>query len=733
MKNLHYITVLIMIISGSVSEAQNHNNQAGKKNYNKFSYSKAIRSLERSGSKDTEANRLLAESYYISGNSEKAEQCYEAVVKAPDPKPEDYFRYAMMLRVNKKYAESEKWIEKFGETHKDDSRVTEYKLSKGGLDKLLIDEDRYKFSTLTINSSGQDFGPAYLNNNIVFTSSRVKVKAVERRWNGNGLPFLDMFQASLLDSSLSAISEPFSKDVNRKFHDGPASFSGDGKFMVCTRNNYTQKGDDLTTNLELFSAEFVDNKWKNEKTMPFNNKDYSVGQPSLSEDGNTLYFTSNMPGGFGGTDIYKTTRQKDGTWTKPENAGSTINTEGNEMFPFIHSLGILFFSSDGHVGLGGLDIFMSQIKPDGYGKIVNLGTPMNTNKDDFAIIVNKELTNGYMCSNRAGGQGDDDIYAFKVLKEFTFGKTIKGVAKDKNGNLLSDAVVKLYDEETKSTVSVISGEDGSYSFNVDADKNFTLKGKKSHYFDGDNKVTSFCFDDVITADVILEKDPGLSLYCQVTDRITNMPLKDVKIELINNISGKSEIIATSAEGDFRKSLAENKLMDKVDYTIKLEKEGYLSKSVNYTKVLDKEGQYSLNELLDFNLDKVSVGLDLAKIVSLKPIYFDLGKFNIRKDAAIELDKIVKLMNENPAMVVELGSHTDCRGSAASNEKLSEKRAVASAAYIKKRISDPSRIYGKGYGESKLKNDCGCEGNVKSTCTEAEHQENRRTEFIIIKL
>jgi outer membrane protein OmpA-like peptidoglycan-associated protein len=733
MKKIDIFSIsILLIINGYFSVAQN-NSQSGKKNYNKFSNSKAIKSLEDMTSKETETNRLLAERYYISGNTELAEQYYTAVINSNNVLPKDYFRFALMLRVNKKYAESEKWIKKYGELNHDDSRVKEYMENKGATEKILAKHGQFKINNLSINSPEQDFGPAYLNNTIVFTSSREQVKSVVRRWKGNGLPFLDIYEAELDKTSGLVNADPISRKINKKFHDGPASFSADGKMMICTRNNYRQRGEDRSINLEMFTAEFIDGQWKNEKSMSFNNKDYSVGQPSLSPDGTILFFTSNMPGGYGGTDIYKSVKQKDGTWSKPENAGSTINTEGNEMFPFYHPEGILFFASDGHIGLGGLDIFMSHLKTNGYGRIENLGAPINTNKDDFAFILNQEMSSGYVCSNRTGGKGNDDIYSFNVLKPITFEKVIKGIAKDKNGNILKGVTLNLYEEGSKKAQTINSEDDGTFTFTVTADSDFILTGTKTNYLDSYNKLSTDSPENIINTEAILEKDPDLLLYGMVLEKGTNKVLKDVKVSLVNNTKGFSETLFTSEAGDFKRNLNAFKLNDLLNYSIKLEKEGYLSKSLTYVKKVDREGVYDLTETMELYMDKVSIGEDLAKIVSLNPIYFDFGKFNIRKDAATELAKMIKIMNDNPNMIVELGSHTDCRGDDATNLALSDKRAKASAEYIKKRITNPSRISGKGFGETMLKTNCGCEGTDKPLCTEEEHQQNRRTEFIIIKL
>jgi outer membrane protein OmpA-like peptidoglycan-associated protein len=664
MKNLKFNSSFLFIFlcfCSFILSAQTDKTKKGSSDYERLSYSKAISKLEPYPKKTTEVKRQLAESYYFTGNISKAESYYSDIVTAPDAKAEDYYRYSAILRMNGKYAESEKWITQFGQKKTSDSRVAEYLLNPMAEKQLLKDEGRFEVTNLDINSSQQDFGPAYLNNTLTFASSREGVKSIERRWNGNGLPFLDIYVGSIGEKGQIANPVSLTKRINKKFHEGPASFSEDGMQMIFTRNNYKEKAADGSVNLQLFSANLVNGKWVNEQPLPFNNKEYSVGHPSLSPDGNTLYFASNMPGGIGGTDIYRAVKQANGNWSAPENLGEDINTEGNEMFPFYHSSGILFFASDGHVGLGGLDIFLAQKKQNSWEEIKNLGVPVNTNKDDFAFILDKQMKAGYFSSNRDGGKGDDDIYAFNLLKPFSSSKT------------------------------------------------------------------------AITVDVIPEKNSGLSLYGIIKEKGSSIALEKVKIKLINNKTGIEEKIVTGPNGEFRKPLIENKLNDRVSFNLVMEKEGYLTKTVTYEKLLDKNGQYNIFENIDVALDKVTLGTDLAKLIDIKPILFDLGKYLIRSDASIELDKIVKVMNENPTMIIALGSHTDCRGTSANNGKLSDERAKASAEYIKARITNPDRISGKGYGESQLKNGCACEGAVKSNCSETEHQENRRTEFIIVKM
>jgi len=594
--------------------------------------------------------------------------------------------------------------------------------------------DQFTVKNVDINTDQADFGTAYYKDKVVYVSTREGVRGVKRIWSGNDLPFLDMYITDVAADNELKNRMPFRKKTNKKFHDGPASFSKNGDLMAFTRNNYDGKSSDDKIKLQLFYSDAQANGWTNPKSVHFNSWEYSVGQPSLSSDGKTMFFASDMPGGKGGVDIYKVRRKKDGTWGKPENLGDKINTSGKEMFPFIHSSGALIFASTEHGSIGGFDMFYCEIKENGtIGSVKTFGEPINGPSDDFAMILNEEMSTGFFSSNRIGGKGDDDVYSFNMLKPLSFGKSIEGIAKDKDGNPISGAEVMLMNESGKVLEKVTTGDDGTYSFSADPDMKFKLMGTKDKYFDGANLASTFGDKDVVTSDLMLEKDPGFSLYCLVSESGTNNPIEDVKITLVNNMTGNSENIMTSASGDFRKGLTGKKLNDRISYNLKFEKEGYLSKVETFNKLLDKPGQIDIHKELNISLDKIDVGTDIGKLININPIYFDINKDFIRPDAATELEKIVKVMNENPTIEIELGSHTDCRASAGYNQKLSDRRAKSSAKYVKEKITNPERIFGKGYGESKLVNQCECEGSRKVPCTEDEHQLNRRTEFTIIKM
>jgi len=409
------------------------------------------------------------------------------------------------------------------------------------------------------------------------------------------------------------------------------------------------------------------------------------------------------------------------------------------MFPYLDTLDNMYFSSDGHVGVGGLDVFRAtKFTETNDWTVMNVGLPVNSPKDDFAFILSEDMKTGYFSSNRKDGKGQDDIYAFTILKPFVKQLFLKGlIANEKTNERIIGAKVDLLDNIGNIVMTTTSNEKGEYEFAIEEDKDYTVKANKKDFFETSSLLTTKDLSpDVtdITRNLDLKKDPGLGLYCYITDQLTGAPLKDVSVKVVDLATGKTVMkFITPVTGDGLEPLLTNNVGDCLKYQVVLAREGYLGKTLPYNHCIKKPGIISLHETLDMRMSKIEVGMDLAKIIDIKPIYFDVNKYNIRSDAQIELQKIVNVMNENPTMEIELGSHTDCRASAAYNEKLSDKRAKSSAEWVRQRITNPARIYGKGYGEAKLVNDCGCEGAVKSDCSDEEHQANRRTEFIIIRM
>jgi len=416
---------------------------------------------------------------------------------------------------------------------------------------------------------------------------------------------------------------------------------------------------------------------------------------------------------------------------EPENLGEMVNTEGQEMFPWLTKDEILFVASDGHVGLGGLDVFaFVPNKKGGFKKRINLGEPVNSSKDDFALIMLDEKR-GYLSSNRESGSGDDDIYGIILQREIKVSLTLNGVVSDtRSGEILPGSTVELINELGETVATVQADARAQYSFELEPDQKYTIAAQRDKYFDNQSVVSTIDLPsgtEEINQDVSLEKDPGLSLYALVKDSKTNQPLGGVTLNVIDNMTGEKIQYVTPETGDYLRPLVDKKLDDRGSYQFVITKEGYIPNAVTYNQLFDREGQYDVALSLDPLVE------DLRDLIQINPINFDLGKWNIRPDAKLELDKIVEVMNKYPNMEVELGSHTDCRASKSFNMRLSDKRAKSSAKYIKSKITNPERIYGKGYGESKLLNGCECEGAVKSDCSEEEHEKNRRTEFKVISV
>jgi len=446
----------------------------------------------------------------------------------------------------------------------------------------------------------------------------------------------------------------------------------------------------------------------------------------FADSGKTIIFSAMTVPEFegGNLDLY-ISHLEDSLWSQPKRISPVINSEKNEDSPYLSPDGqTLYFSSKGHNSSGGYDFYKSELVNGEWSYPENLGYPMNSAGDDIYLSFTQDGKRGYFSSNRNGGFGGMDIYSFAVDQ-----KTIEGLAHDKKGNPLPDVVITLMNLTDGGEEYTTTDENGVFMYQVDSDKEFKLLGEKDEYFDGHGKVNTLTAEKTVKADLMLEKDPGISIYALVTDKKSGQPLDSVKMSITDNMKGSTDNHITDESGSYRRAVADKKLDDRGSYNFTFEREGYLYKTITYNLVFDKEGIYNLHTDMDITLEKVELGQDLSKMIDINPIYFDVGRYNIRSDAAIELDKIVKVMNENPEMVIEIGSHTDSRGSATSNMKLSQKRALASANYIKERITNPDRITGKGYGESRLVNECA--DGVR--CSKEQHQVNRRTEFIIVRL
>jgi len=649
MKNRIIYLVVACIASMSMS-GQKLKEAKADQQYDKFAYVDAIKTYERifaKGYKSQEMLQKLGDSYYFKADLDNAAKWYgELFAFTQDVEPEYYYRYAQSLKAIKDYKKADEMLVKFNQKSGNDLRAKLATAQKDYLAQIKKNSGRYTLENAGINSEYSDYGSAFSGTKVVFASARDTGGLSNKRHSWTGESFTNLYSANIGDQG--ALSEPgrFGANLNSKFHESTPVFTKDGKTVYFTRNNFLdgKKGKDArkSTLLKLYKATLDGDKWSDVTELPFNSNEYSVAHPALSADEKTLYFASNMPGTLGQSDLFKVEIKSDGSYGTPTNLGNVINTEGRETFPMVTNENEIYFASDGHPGLGGLDVFVAKEQADGsYKKVENVGEPLNSSKDDFAYLIDTSSRIGYVTSNRDGGQGGDDIYRFKETKKLECEQFLTGVVTDKESGLpLSGARVTLSDANYKKLQEVISDKDGKFDFGkVDCGTKYYIKTEKPEY------------NTVETATITKDE------------------------------SGKSFV------------------------PVELEKA----------------------------VKPVKVGDNLAEAFKIKIIYFDLDKSFIRPDAAVELAKILDVMEQNPTMEIDVRSHTDCRQTAKYNMALSDRRAKSTIAWLVEKGIAKSRLTGKGYGESQLVNDCGCEPTNQSSCTEDQHQANRRSEFIITKL
>ncbi|TYB70526.1 OmpA family protein [Bizionia gelidisalsuginis] len=465
MKNKIQLLILTVLLSFNsvIAQEQDVINSKVDRDYNNLSYKKVIQNLTKYVEDGVESPQVLAKlgnAYYFNADMIEASKWYDLLLKTDaDSDTEYYYRYAMSLKAIGKYEMGNKYMKKFAVLNPTDSRAIMFSNSPDYLTTIDKLSGNFSVENLSTNTKYSDFGTSYYNNGIVFASSRGEGKLY--KWNEQ--PFLDLFYKA--DSS--SVAAPFSNKINTKYHESSTSFTKDGKTIYFTRNNYfkgkTSKSDDKVNGLKIFKATFKDGEWGDIVSLPFNNDNYNVAHPALSLDENTLYFASDMAGSLGKSDLYMVDVNTDGTYGEPINLGDRINTEGRENFPFVSNNGTLYFSSDGHLGLGGLDLFYTNIESEN-PQVLNLGKTINSSRDDFEFIIDEFKNTGYLTSNRLKGKGDDDIYKFRRNE---CNQLISGILVDNRINKeISGAKIVVYNLETdKEVYRFITDKNGTFNYN----------------------------------------------------------------------------------------------------------------------------------------------------------------------------------------------------------------------------------------------------------------------------
>ncbi|MFD1293532.1 OmpA family protein [Lutibacter holmesii] len=626
------LTLLIVTFSNQLLISQNI--KRANSLFERRAYIDAAELYEQEETKTQEIYEKLGDCYYFNSNMKEASYNYKILVNhyAKTVNPIYIYKYAQALKGIGNFEEADQWQQKYYEATQQNN--VENLKTKAFFETLNSTIDRpYIIKKLNINAEYSNFGTAFYLDTIVFSSSRINGNL----YGWNKQPYLDLFKATPNNLGELENIKPFSKNINTKMHESNAVFSKDGNTMYFTRNNFSKgkKGKDnqKISHLKIYKAEFINNEWTNISELPFNSNNYSIEHPALSPNEQQLYFSSDMPGGVGSFDLYVVTINTDGTYSSPKNLGTEINTELREQFPFVSSKNTLYFASDGHFGMGGLDIFKSEINATGYSKPINLSTSINSNLDDFSFIIQEEKETGYFSSNRENNQGIDHIYSFTRLKKFY----VNGQVKNKTTNvLLPNTLVSLIDSNNKTISEITVGNDAAYEFEINPNTSYSIRGSKKYY------------------------NPSTIEFSTDTE---------------GNINKDIILLLESYEDAEKKVVVEN-----------------------------------------------------GKIqIKINPIYFDFNKWNIREDAALELNNVVAIMKKYPNMIIEIGAHTDCRGPEEYNLNLSHKRAASVLDYLVSQGISTNNVKSIGYGESQPLNHCIKEG----ICKEKEYDINRRCEFVIV--
>ncbi len=617
-----YITLSLILLL-TVSYAQNKSTEKADKLFESYQYIGAIDEyLKLADSKN--ANQYiytqLAESYYNVFNATEASKWYAKATKEKAT-AETYYHYAETLKVLGNYIEANKQMDTFASLAPNDSRAKEYKANPNYIPSLANKSKMFDIAETNIKSEGQsDFGALLTNENtLYFVSTRNSSKKTDKWIN---LPYLDIFKT--IRNTDGTFSEPIGvSELNTAYHDGPITISSDGNTIYFARDGHSEgqfeKSKNSNTKIGqqgLYKAIKKDGKWAQIEALPFNSTNYSVSHPSLSKDGKTLFFASNMPNGYGKSDIWKVAIEENG-YGKPQNLGAGINTPGKENFPFISDDNILYFASSGKQGFGGLDVFKIDLNTT--EQSINLGKPVNSEKDDFSLTFNSSTNIGYFASNR---NGLDAIYAAIPVCN---AQAIAIVTNKQTGVILTNASVAILDTKGNTIETKQTDSEGKVSYDIECQTGYAFYVKAANF-----ETETFQIQKIKSGQVIIQAN------------------------LV-----PSEVVITDTE------------------------------------------------------------------VILKNVFFDFDRSKITAQGANELDKLVKVMKENPTMVIFVKSHTDSKGKSSYNLNLSEQRAQSTVQYLLSKGIIKDRISGKGFGNTEPKVKC-------SSCTEEEHSQNRRSEFVIIK-
>lgn len=591
--NIFLLVLISVCLLPDKSWGQKITTRLADKSFAEFAYMEAIELYEYAYERDTTDNyvvKQLAESNRNVGNTEEVEKWLKKLIDRRAEQPEDIFNYSQALKSNGKYLLAEQWLKEYSDLRPEDGRVNLQVSLLEYIQFLMRDSANYEIRNLAVNTPGSEMGPALYKNQFIFSSTSIGSKSgATYKWNE--LPYLDLYSAQINPGSGEVTNpQPFAPKLKTALHDGPVSFDEKNDLIFLTRNSFvrgkTTKSSEGVVNLKIFQGKLEDDEWKLTGSFRYNSNEYSIGHPSIDKNGTILYFASDMPGGYGKSDIYFSVLSN-GQWSKPFNLGPKVNTEGNEFFPFISNDGVLYFASNGHGGLGGLDIYFSVPEQGVFNSIENLGYPTNSSKDDFGLVLDSTGMKGYFASNRPGGKGNDDLYFVKIKRVPVI---IRGVVKDRDTkDVLTDATVSVIDENGKTIVSSITRNDGQFEFEVNKGQQYIVHVKKEFYFENEKQIATSALrpNDEVFSEIFLEQE---------IEELDNSPapinmeeedgkaLQVIEIEYINYELDKADI-TPSAEASLDKLIA--LLKEFPDLEIRIESHTDSRGSDDYNLLLSK--------------------------------------------------------------------------------------------------------------------------------------------------
>lgn len=673
MKRIIHIVALVVLTHSVFGQIQLY--KRGLASFDKGQYDLAIKDLAKvtniAESEKANLYHKIAESYRLSNRWVDAVPYYQKAFEAKLTNPEAHFHYAFALKAAGNYDLALKELEQFIDSKSTIKAYNEKAYREVNtlktIDEIKKKQSVVEFKNLSqVNSKGSEFAPMVRGDELIFTASR------KNKTYSNGLPYVGLYKVKI-DKTISEIGkiEKFSDAIfDEERNEGTPTFSPDGKTLIYSRGN-TGKRKDLSPDMDLYISRYVDGSgWTEPRYVSASDSASWDGTPAFSRDAKTIYFSSNRPGGFGGLDLYRVNMDASGRFGNPVNMGKEINTAGDEMFPYVAEDGKLYFASDGHPGLGKLDLFLA-VRAGGKVTVENMGIPYNSNRDDFGLVMSKR-GDVFFSSNRDGGSGDDDIYYYEAPRK-----------------------TDLTDNDDPSKNPLLSPKTGNPDSTTKA-----LAIKTVNYYLVGTITTKGASNALVPLD-------------SARVRIVDVEKDEVVTELSTGKDGKFGPIKLNVDGD---------------YLVMAKKTNYLTNREEFSMTGREIPQSLLKKAVTDTTFYTSVNLEqvfVGKTFRVDNIYYDLDKWDIRPDAALELNKLVQTLNDNPQIKIELGSHTDARATEIYNLRLSQKRAESAINYIVSKGITRERLSAKGYGESEL--------IIKAAKTEDEHQVNRRTEFKVVEI